>query len=142
MIEAIKYKSWHSYAINLREQDALSTTELHHDPELLANGPAITIVAEHIVASIGYLPNHGVAHMWMITSPLIHKYRFWMYRNLKQVLDDLVMKEDLHRLQAVVRTTNEPAKRWIEHLGFQPEGIMRKLAPNADYVLYARLNDG
>ena len=141
-IRAVQYEPFHSYEINLREQDKLSTAELNHDPELCATGPAITLIAEEIIACIGYLSQNGVGNMWMLTSPLIEKYKFWMYRNMKYVLDELVMKQDIHRLQAVVRASNEPAHRWIQHLGFEKEGVLKKFTPDPDYVLYARLNDG
>lgn len=138
-IRAVKYEPWHSSAIKLREQDQLSVDELGHDPEHCATGPAFTIIAEEIVACAGYSVNNGVAQIWMLTSPLIEKHRIWFYRNMHLINNEVVMKEEIHRLQAIVRYSNENAHRWMKHFNFKQEGIMRKFAPTADYHLYARL---
>ena len=48
---------------------------------------------------------------------------------------------ELQRIEATVDLTFPEAIRWIELLGFQREGIMRKCGPNGeDFAMYARVN--
>lgn len=138
-IRAVKFEPWHSQAIKLREEDRLCVDELGHNADHCATVPAFTIIAEEIVACAGYTQRMGVADIWMLTSPLVDKYRFWFYRNMDLINREVVMKEDIHRMQAIVRASNEQGHRWMRHFKFEKEGVLRKLAPNSDYVLYARL---
>ena len=47
----------------------------------------------------------------------------------------------MRRIQAAVLVGFEEGERFLEKLGFEPEGVMRRFGVNAegDYTLYARI---
>ena len=49
--------------------------------------------------------------------------------------------KNFHRVQAYVKQDWEQAKRWIELVGMQEEGMVRKFSPDGrDHILYAKVN--
>jgi RimJ/RimL family protein N-acetyltransferase len=73
--------------------------------------------------------------------------QFWrrgiMHRAVEAVLDWTFVNTRLHRVQAVVMTTNQPSIAVLEKCGFAREGLLRgyRVAHGkpADFFMYSRL---
>lgn len=97
-------------------------------------GPAFTAVldGQPIGCAGVVIPWPGVGQCWMVLSEAIDAHALWMYRQVRHILDGVVMAMGLHRLEAV-STMEEPRNmRWLEGLGFTAEqgGVARKLLPD------------
>lgn len=85
----------------------------------------------------------GMGSAWMTLSEAAALYRVWMTRTVRRCLADIMRAYDLHRLEAVIRADNERNRRWIEALGFRPEGgIARAYTPDRkDVVRYELIQE-
>ncbi len=108
------------------------------------HGPAITIVdpEERIVVCVGV--RHlweGVGEIWMVFSPLAAKYprTVSFLRTMIAYLQEVM---GYHRLQATIDTSWAAAIRFVEHMGFIKEAVMKRYGPNgADHALYALIQE-
>jgi RimJ/RimL family protein N-acetyltransferase len=56
------------------------------------------------------------------------------------LLDHVQEDTDLQRIQASVHTRDKQAIRYVEWLGFENEGLMKKFGPDgSDYYRFARV---
>jgi len=106
-------------------------------------GPAFTAVADdHMFACAGvFIIWRGVGVGWAVLSPEMPKYRIWLTRTIKRVLEDAIRIYKLHRLETMVDASNKDYRRWVELLGFQPEnGVARVYtADRKDTARYERI---
>lgn len=87
-------------------------------------GPAFTAVAGEFILGCGgvLLVWPGVGSAWMNLSEAVFLYRIWLTRTVKRALEDIMRAHNLHRLEAAVLANSERNRKWIESLGFRPEG--------------------
>ena len=87
-------------------------------------GPAYTaVLGETVIGCAGViLMWHGMGVVWMTLSETAALYRIWLTRTARRALADIMRAHGLHRLEAVVRADNERNSKWIEAMGFKPEG--------------------
>lgn len=110
---------------------------LKHMP---GSGESVSVICDgKIIACMGYtvlLP--GVAEVWMIPSIYVKEYSMYIVRMIKRYL--LVQADTFkwHRIQTVT-PCDHFSRRWMEALGFEEEGIMRKYFRDQDYVISAML---
>lgn len=106
------------------------------------NGIAWSGFAEgHLVAAGGvhfYWP--GVGEAWTFMTSSLHKYRFSVHKHVYRLLNDIINRHKLYRVQAVINASHQAALDWIEALGFEKEGLMKKYGPDGqDYYMYGRV---
>jgi RimJ/RimL family protein N-acetyltransferase len=107
-------------------------------------GPAFTFLyAGAIIACAGVtIYWEGMGEVWLATSKIWPEFSKAAVIWTRDVLDFLQDNYHLHRLQADVDAGNETACRFIEHYGFQAEGLMRKYdSLGRDMIRYARIRE-
>lgn len=77
------------------------------------------------------LPWPGVGQCWMVLSTAIEPHTFWMYKQVRKILDRMVEMHHLHRLEAMSITGDARNQRWLEGLGFtiEQQGVARQALP-------------
>lgn len=84
----------------------------------------------------------GCAEVWASVSKELEAMPIAAGRATAQFLPALVDGLGLWRLQATCSTQNVTSLRWLEWLGFQCEGIMRRYCPDgSDAFLMAQILD-
>lgn len=118
------------------------------DPQKVANafltGPAYTVyVHKDILLCAGVMILwKGLGEAWVVGSPLMHKYPIFSTKVVAYYLNDIIVKNDLKRVQAVVQKDNDMAHRWIKVLGFNPEGDMPNYRAGKTFVRYGKVIGG
>lgn len=80
---------------------------------------------------------HGMGSVWTVNSPLVKKYPLMFHKLIRRWLKYFINTHGLQRVQALVDPNNYTNIRWIEALGFEREGILRKYRDDKDYCIYA-----
>lgn len=110
-----------------------------------AAGPAVT--AENTEGEIVFCCGvhfrwGGLGELWATYSPIAARYPL-VLRYTRGLIGVLFREHGYRRLQAAVDPRFEAAVRFIEHLGFEREGLMHSYSPNGDdYALYALVDGG
>jgi len=103
-------------------------------------GPHRTILSPiaEIIACVGiHLMWPGTGQAWGLFSPLMKKYPMAWFE-VKRLLKEEQKKNRLRRVQAITRCDWPEAMRFLEHLGFHPEGKLEAYGPwEADSMMYA-----
>lgn len=108
--------------------------------ENAARGPAFTMLDDgQPVMSAGvviYWP--GVGEAWMHLSPWFHSHVKTAYREVRDILRQIIVTKHLRRVQCPIHAEMEKNMNFVEHLGFQIEGILHRWGPEGgDYIAYA-----
>lgn len=143
-LEIRKFKVEDYLEIERRKFDML--TFLHFpDPKAiatrLARGPSYTMVnSEHVIASGGILPLwKGVGEAWVVSSDLVPKHYMAFVRTVVGQLNKITKDMSLDRVQTTVNVEHAVSIKWVEWMGFEREGLMRKFIGGQDYYRYARV---
>jgi hypothetical protein len=107
--------------------------------------PAFSIVhGDRVLASsVVTLVAKGVASAWLLASDEMRRHPVFLHKHVRRGMELVERGLRLRRLQIVVRTDLEVARRWAERLGFRCEGEMAGYGPNGEnYWLYARVKNG
>ena len=80
-------------------------------------------------------PSVGSACGWGYFSKLIHKYPIATHKCMIKGLSYFEKKHGLKRIQADCVKGFDRAVKWLEHLGFEYEGEMRRYGPNGETML-------
>lgn len=130
----------HIGAMDLQTQQRtiISHMCIEYLKHLEAVGPALS--AEHegrIIASAGIaFQGFGMGMLWAFVSQQAGPHFIRLDRCVRRFLD--IPK--LRRIEASTEATFSQGCRWLELLGFQNEGILRKYGPNGeDHIRYARV---
>lgn len=105
-------------------------------------GPAFTALAgERVIGCGGVIRLWGrVGEGWTILGAEIAEHPVWLHRTVRTMLRDIFDGMGLDRLQVNVLAASERNCRWVNRLGFQPEGLMKRFGPNGeDFVRYAMI---
>ncbi len=146
-IDLIPYEIIHAYEIierNVREQDLWLSGQ---DWETAAKGwkdggPAFTLVIDGELVGCGgvVLMPWQCGEAWTLFSTLFFKHYRTAYKVIKENLERVIKERKLKRVQSLVNPEHEGACRFIEHLGFQCEGLLRKVGPNGeDLLIFSRV---
>ena len=104
------------------------------------NSPSYSgFVDDEYAFSAGIVESLGVGTVWVITTPLVEKYPLWFTKAVRNMLNAGKDLYKLQRIQATVLKENKKAVKWIEFLGFEREGLMRKYV-GGDHYLYSRIS--
>jgi len=107
--------------------------------ENLARGPAFTGVADgEIIASGGILPLwKGVGEAWVVSSDLVNLYPLTFAKVIWRKLKELIKIMNFERIQTTVDIEHKVSIAWVERMGFEYEGPMRKYLAGRTYLRYA-----
>tara|TARA_Y100000310_G_scaffold74344_1_gene70458 strand:- start:218 stop:667 length:450 start_codon:yes stop_codon:yes gene_type:complete len=128
-------------------EDSLATAERGlMKREIIVNmaraGHAFSLLTKgHLIAAGGIFPIwDGFGEAWFIPSNLIKAHKRQVIEQLREHVERLSREDGYRRLQATARTDFAVGQRFLEFLGFEREGRLRKYGPDgADHYLYARL---
>lgn len=123
------------YYINRPEFEAVAR-------ELGNSGPAYTILIDRKIVFCGgvSLLGYGRGEVWLVFSTELYRHVKTVYRVMKMLLSIVVEQFRLTRLQTVVKCDIEAGTRFVEHFGFEREGLLRAYGPNGeDFYIYGRV---
>lgn len=115
-------------------------------PEMTPVPPAFTVIFDDKIVAVGgmIILWDYVGEMWlMLTKDCKREGIFGMiaFETIKNKVDELIEEYKIRRAQCTIRTDFPKAKRMIEALGFEQEGLLRNYTPDGCNVwLYARLS--
>jgi hypothetical protein len=90
------------------------------------------------IGAVQYWP--GTAEGWMLVPADMRAYAREIYYYSKILLDEAMKSWNFKRIQARVKADFTVGQRFLERLGFEREGLLRKMGPNyEDYYMYARV---
>jgi hypothetical protein len=91
------------------------------------------------IAAMGYYSTYsGACELWVIPNlPIVNKGVLGI--TLKHALDEFVLSQNFHRIQATV-LKDDPSEEFLTKLGFESEGILKQYdALKRDYRMWARI---
>jgi hypothetical protein len=144
--EVRNYKKEDAYTIlhtNIREHDAQDVSDFETYAELWGKeGPAYTIVINDEIVFCGGVVligwNRGEA--WTLMSKLFYKYPKTCFKICRDQLNKIIKEHGLLRVQALVDPKLYGGSSFMEHLGFEYEGLLRKYGPcSEDMIMYGRI---
>lgn len=107
-------------------------------------GPAYTLMVDgKIMGSAGLvIIDDKKAEAWLMFSMRFYKHKTLALRILIKEFKKLIAEHKFTRVQAVVPTTFFKGQRFVEWLGFQKEGVLRKYGPeNEDMIMYSKISE-
>ena len=144
----IAFEGVHAYDIldrNIREEDIWISGQNWEEAVKgwKERGPAYTLVIDDQIIGCGgvVLMSHRIGEAWTLLSSLFYKYPKTSYKTIKQYLQQIIEKEKLKRIQAVIYPNQNRAIRFIEHLGFHnetPNGMVASGPNGENLLLFAR----
>jgi len=154
VIEVTPYRAQDARDLKLTERAAASLQGLGDLDAVWVQyetlGPAWTLrVDDEIVGCCGLIfmwpkPIPKVAHAWLLPSPLLAQYPLTAVKAIVTRFRELIDQYDLVRVQLEVQADFEAGNRFVQWLGFEPDGrpdapgLMPCYGPNGeDYVRYA-----
>ena len=86
----------------------------------------------------------GVARLWgLFSEDVISKYPEMLCMHAKRDLERVTQRFGFHRVEATVNLDHVVAREFLEWLGFECEGLMRRYTmAREDMYLYAKVCDG
>lgn len=109
-----------------------------YGPSLASAGPAYSLVdGDAVFATAGLIPQwENRAHAWALISAEVGPHMYLLH---KAVLRTFTL-HNFKRIETAVDCNFKQGHRWMELLGFEREGCMRKYTPDGrDCDLYARI---
>lgn len=84
------------------------------------------------------IPYRGLGEAWIISGPLAQSHSLAVCRAARRGLEEFALGFGLVRIQAMVLRHHEAGCRFLEHLGFTQECLVRKYGLHgADMYLFA-----
>jgi len=82
----------------------------------------------------------GVGDSWMLVSKYVKKYPLSVYKTVSSIMEDIIERQKLYRIQTVIKEDDSTAINWIERLGYTREGVLRQFGPDRqNYLMYGRI---
>jgi len=145
-VEVVPYEPIHGVKIierNVRERGIKPYSEWRTFAQGWKDGgPAYTLfIDSEIVLSAGIiLLDWKRGEAWALLSGSFYRYKKTCFKLFREHLEKIVKAHKLIRIQAVIYPDFDAAKRFMEHLGFQEEGLMRAYGPsNENMIMYSRI---
>ena len=104
-----------------------------------------TVIYESAIVAVGGLQIkwEGVGLLWLMLTADSKKYGIHgllALKAIKEKMEFLIEKNNLWRVEAVIRTDFSQAIKMIEFFGFEREGLMRQYMPDkTDGYLYSKI---
>jgi hypothetical protein len=84
--------------------------------------------------------NAGFGEVWMLAGKYLPHHAVSLVRSSRILYDDMIENKGFYRLQIVVDCNNDSAYQFAKAIGFQVEGIMRKVGlDKANHFLMSRI---
>lgn len=140
--EVVKFESEHARDIirrNIEEGLAVGVPTVSVDDAIKAWGSspdAHTMLIDGIPACCAGIVDIGWmrGEAWTLVSSLFYANRKVCYRAIKGYLDDAISNCRYRRIQSVISLDLESGDRWMRHLGFEKEGVLRCFGPQGEDV--------
>ncbi len=88
------------------------------------------------------VPYPGFGEGWAVAGPLVASHHVFFHRTIRLAYLPTARMLRLRRLQAMVRSEFTASQRWLEHLGFRQEAVLRRYGVTGeDMVLYVLFPD-
>ncbi|SKA64173.1 hypothetical protein [Desulfobaculum bizertense] len=109
--------------------------------QMLVSGVAFTALAgPRILACAGMQSlRQGVGDLWALTSPELPRYGVAFCRAVRAWLPWVCAQQGVWRAQALVLEQHPVSCRWLEWLGFEREGLLRRYFGKQNFYIYARV---
>ena len=113
----------------------------------IPNENCFTAIFKDEIVAVGGIVIHwpGMAEVWMIITNHCNKnglYGIVTLGAIREKMEELIKDNNIIRAQATVRIDFPVAKKMIEFLGFQQEGLLRQYCPDrCDAYRYAKIYD-
>lgn len=134
-IEVVAYKHEHLRLLNVKQ--------IHQGevPKVVMNYALTFLLGETPVAILGgFLFCPGVIHIWGLIGEEVRQCPVAFHKACKKVLYFYETRDKPRRIQVDVRVDYMEGQKWVESLGFNREGVMKRFGPNgADHYLYAKV---
>jgi hypothetical protein len=142
MIDVRPYQKGDAYRIkNLYPEFKLDIDHLVLADEYMPKLPMVSLVKGDeviVVYGAGFIHDKNM-EVFSIMGEEVKKNVRWVLVATKDLINWLVEKHNLERVQMVVDAHNEIAQTWAEHLGFIAEGVMPSYKGHGrDYIMYGR----
>lgn len=136
----IEFEPFHAELIHVRYEQLGEMPQFRKSMEQLNNTYAWTgVVDGQVIGCAGMVPLlPGVGEIWALFSDALPQHKVSMFKELKRHLEHL-HAQGYPRLQTVVQHGFETGKRFVERLGFEFEGSMRKYINGETYDRYAKI---
>lgn len=109
----------------------------------IKKGPAVTIFVdgEPICAGgVAFIHGTKMGESWGFVGKNIAKHKKAVLILSRKFLDDVFDEYEMRRLQSTCRADIETHIRYLEYMGFEREGLLRRFGRNGeDYIMYARV---
>ncbi len=108
-------------------------------------GPCWTFMTDdsRVIGCIGMIMLwQGVGQAWAVFSPLIKEYGIAVSRATKRLISWAFAEYSLDRLQVIVLPEEEKNIEWAWFLGFEEEGIARRLVYGKDFLVMSIVREG
>ncbi len=81
-----------------------------------------------------------VAEVWIIMQRGQNKHKFFMLKNIKKYLEEVIKIKKYKRIQASIRADFKEGVRFAKWFGMESEGLMKQYGPDGkDYIRLARI---
>lgn len=144
LMTVIPFQVHHGFEIELRDEDREFKTEEQFRKWLsvLHNaGNCYSLAYEGDIIFCGgiCILYPGIGEGWLLCSKRIIKFVRELYYYTDFIIQSIINKYTLHRVQAYVKASWKDAVHFLEKLGFQREGLLKKFISEKDYYIYARV---
>ncbi len=108
-----------------------------------SGGPAYTVMIDDQIIFCGgiVLMGWNSGEAWTYTTDFIEKYPKLVFKTVKTYLIAIAQREKLVRVQATCYLWNKKGARFLEKLGFEFEGLMKKWGPTHEDALMFALTE-
>jgi len=145
MVEVRTYTLEHFYQMQemgLRAEDNKRVEDPNYWEIMTKFSEAYSVFVDgEILFSGGVLMlRKGFGEAWLLCSILAYRYPITVYRMAKGILEQIIEDGNLYRVRATPRTNWPTGYRFVERLGFQREGVLRKYGLHKeDCFMYGRI---
>ena len=141
MIEIVEFEAKHCQDLLLQDAQSLAQPLLEsaeYAESLAQGGPHFSALHDGAVVGCAGVwmiePHRGIA--WALIATGIGINMLHMHKAVKRFLDEC----QVPRIETSVNYDFTQGHRWMEMLGFEAEGVMRKYYPDgSDAIMYARV---
>ncbi len=135
------------HAEDLADENTMTAAERKflfnsHVHNLSVPGHGISVIRNgYLLGSGGVFPIwEGLGEAWVMPSNLVSSHKKMFVKLIRSNLEQMTEKFNFRRVQATARADLPKAQRFLEFLGFEREGLLKKYGPDgSDHILYAKI---
>jgi len=139
----LPFKVEHFLQLNIRDKEGFSTVQQLTDLLFILKqaGNCYSFFYENTLVFTGGIRiiREGVGEAWVLCSKSITRFVRELYYYSEKFLIEIVKKNKLVRIQAHVEVTREEACNFLDKMGFEREGLLKKCFFHTDYFIYGRI---